>query len=154
MARKAPDIDPKTGKPYPPGKHPNSIKAFDENRYSAPAWDKGGAQLAQKRSVEARKRNKAAREKLKLSVEEIKAYNDTVNREDLPALDILRALMLRAMSNEDLELAADLALKIAEYETPKKQRIETINREVETDQLSDDELDKLLNEAVNVRKIK
>ena len=50
--------------------------------------------------------------------------------------------------NDDFDTAADLAKTLAEFEKPKLARIEQKVEEVSTDELSDEELDKLLKEAV------
>lgn len=121
------------------GTHPNSLANL------APAFDSELARHAQKKSVAARKANKEARERLKLTAAELKMdVEDLMAENNVSALDVLRLSMVKALANDDIDQAVDIAKSIAEFETPKLGRVEQTNIEVKTNELSDEELnDKL-----------
>ena len=110
-------------------------------------WTSETAREAQKKSVEARMANKEAREQLKMTMNEWKKYKDEVLEEaDMSSIDVLKILMMKALSNDDFDTAADLAKSLAEFEQPKLARIDQTNTEVTTADLSDEELEKKLKE--------
>ena len=121
--------------------HPNSLKNLK------PMWTSETAKEAQKKSVEARMANKEAREQLKMTMNEWKKYKDEVLDEaNMSSIDVLKILMMKALSNDDFDTAADLAKSLAEFEQPKLARIDQTNTEVKTDDLTDEELEKKLKE--------
>ena len=123
--------------------HPNSLKNLTA------AWNSETAAEASKLGLAKRKANKLAREQLKMSMADWKAYqSDVLEDKDLGAVDVLKVLMHKALMNDDFDTAADLAKTLAEFEKPKLARVEQKVEEVSTDQLSDEELDKLLKDAV------
>ena len=84
-----------------------------------------------------------------MSMADWKSYqSEVLDDKDLGAVDVLKVLMHKALMNDDFDTAADLAKTLAEFEKPKLARIEQKVEEVSTDELSDEELDKLLKEAV------
>ena len=110
-------------------------------------WTSETAKEAQKKSVEARMANKEAREQLKMTMNEWKKYKDEVLDEaNMSSIDVLKILMMKALSNDDFDTAADLAKSLAEFEQPKLARIDQTNTEVKTDDLTDEELEKKLKE--------
>ena len=97
----------------------------------------------QKRSVESRLLNKEIREKFKLTAKnflEVKA-----DLPDLSALDVLRMAMHVALQEDNFEDAARYAAQIAEYEAPKLQRIDQVNK-TDVSDLSDEDLQRLIAE--------
>jgi len=112
-----------------------------------PHWNSETAKEAQKKGVEQRKINKEAREKLKLTLEELKLTQDEVfSKVDIDALSVLKLAMTKAIQADDMDEATRLATIIAEYQAPKLQRVDQTNLELNTDDISDEELDKMINE--------
>ena len=112
-----------------------------------PNWDKESAKEAQKKSVEQRKINKEAREKLKLTLEELKLTQDEVfNKVDVDALSVLKLAMTKAVQADDMDEATRLATIIAEYQAPKLQRVDQTNLELDAGELSEEELEKKIQE--------
>lgn len=123
--------------------HPNSLANL------APVFDSQKAREAQRKSVASRKANKEARERLRLTAAELKLdIKELMEENNVSALDVLRISMLKAVSNNDMDQAIDIAKAIAEFETPKLGRIEQTNIEVKTDDLTDEELDAKLKQLM------
>lgn len=121
--------------------HPNSLANLKHT------WDSESAKAAQLLGAAAKKAKREAREQLKMSVEEWKRYQQDVLAEaDISSVDVLKILMHKALENEEYDTAADLAKSIAEFEQPKLARIEQTTKEVSADQLTDEELEKRLQE--------
>ena len=112
-----------------------------------PNWDRESAKEAQKKSVEQRKINKEAREKLKLTLEELKLTQDEVfDKVDVDALSVLKLAMTKAVQADDMDEATRLATIIAEYQAPKLQRVDQTNLELDASELSEEELEKKIQE--------
>ena len=123
--------------------HPNSLANL------APVFDSQKAREAQKKSVAARKANKEARERLKLTAAELKMdVQELMAENNVTALDVLRLSMVKALANDDMDQAIDIAKAIAEFETPKLGRVEQTNIEVKADDLTDEELDAKLKQLM------
>jgi len=123
--------------------HPNSLANL------APVFDSVKAREAQKKSVAARKANKEARERLKITAAELKMdVQELMEANNVSALDVLRLSMVKAVANDDMDQAIDIAKAIAEFETPKLGRVEQTNIEVKTDDLTDEELDAKLKQLM------
>lgn len=123
--------------------HPNSLANL------APVFDSQKAREAQKKSVAARKANKEARERLKITAAELKMdVQELMAENNVTALDVLRLSMVKAVANDDMDQAIDIAKAIAEFETPKLGRVEQTNIEVKADDLTDEELDAKLKELM------
>ena len=56
--------------------------------------------------------------------------------------------MVKALDEDDLVQAADLAKSLAEFESPKLSRIDQTNTEVSVSDLTDEELDRQLKEII------
>lgn len=126
--------------------HPNSLANL------APVFDSQKAREAQRKSVASRKANKEARERLRLTAAELKLdIKELMEENNVSALDVLRISMLKAVSNNDMDQAIDIAKAIAEFETPKLGRVEQTNIEVKTDDLTDEELDAKLKQLMGNR---
>lgn len=54
--------------------------------------------------------------------------------------------MTKAVQEDDMDEATRLATIIAEYQAPKLQRVDQTNLELNTDDISDEDLDKMINE--------
>ena len=121
--------------------HPNSLANLKH------AWDSESAKAAQLLGAAAKRAKREAREQLKMSVQEWKQYQEDVLEEaDISSVDVLKILMHKALENEEYDTAADLAKSIAEFEQPKLARIEQTTKEISADQLTDEELEKRLQE--------
>lgn len=123
--------------------HPNSLANL------APVFDSEKAREAQRKSVASRKANKEARERLRLTAAELKLdVQELMAENNVSALDVLRLSMVKAVANDDMDQAIDIAKAIAEFETPKLGRVEQTNIEVKTDDLTDEELDAKLKQLM------
>ena len=123
------NIIDKNGRPV----HPNSLKNLQ-------SWDSESARKSQANSVIARKANKAAREALAMSMKTYKEFTQELAENDIPAVDVMKLLMHQALQAGDVDTAADLASKIAEFEQPKLARIESKVEEVSASDMSDEDL--------------
>lgn len=125
--------------------HPNSLA----NLKLAPVFDADNAREAQAKSVLARKANAEARKRLQLTAQELKMdVKELMAEHQVNALDVLRLAMIKAISNDDIDQAVDIAKSIAEFETPKLGRVEQTNIEVKAEDMSDEELNKKLKELM------
>jgi len=71
---------------------------------------------------------------------------------DMPsAVDILKVQLVKAMQIEDQESIERLAIALAEYEQPKLQRIDQTNLDLDTSELSEEDLQKKIAELSSVR---
>ena len=123
--------------------HPNSLKSLKS------AWNSETAKEAQLLGAAKRKANRIARENLKLSIQDWKAYrSEVLDKEDMSSIDILKVLMHRALQDEEYDTAADLAKTLAEFEKPKLARVEQKVEEVSTSELSDEQLEEMLKNAI------
>ena len=123
--------------------HPNSLKNLKS------AWNSETAKEAQLLGAAKRKANRIARENLKLSIQDWKAYrSEVLDKEDMSSIDILKVLMHRALQDEEYDTAADLAKTLAEFEKPKLARVEQKVEEVSTSELSDEQLEEMLKNAI------
>ena len=57
--------------------------------------------------------------------------------------------MFKALEDGEMDTAADLAKSIAEFETPKLARVESVVEDVKADDLSDAELNARIKELMN-----
>ena len=123
--------------------HPNSLKNLSS------AWNSETAKEAQLKGAAKRKANRIARENLKLSIQDWKAYkSEVLDKEDMSSIDILKVLMHKALQDEEYDTASDLAKTLAEFEKPKLARIEQKVEEVSTSELSDEQLEEMLKQAI------
>lgn len=123
--------------------HPNSLLNL------APRFNEETAKQAQAASVAARKVNTEARKRLALTAAELKMdVQELMQANNLTALDVLRLSMVKAMANNDVDQAVDIAKALAEFETPKLGRVEQTNLELSTEDMSDEELNKRLQELL------
>ena len=127
--------------------HPNSLKNLDPSK----TFNSENAKIAQIKSVQSRNANRDAAKAMALTAQEWSTYKKELKDMYLSGLDVLRAIMLKALNNGDLDTAMDLASKIAPYETPKLQAIEQTNKDVSADALTDEELDRRLRELLDKR---
>jgi hypothetical protein len=126
--------------------HPNSLKNLK------PFFTKEKAQSAQRNSVISRKANAVAREELKMSMRDWKLFKtDVLAEADMSSIDVLKVLMHKALLAEDFDTAADLAKSLAEFESPKLARIDQTTTELSVEDMTDEELDRKLNEFAKER---
>lgn len=126
--------------------HPNSLKNLK------PHWTTETARAAQLKGVEARKANKEARDRMKMSLAEWKLYKTEVLEEnDMTSIDILKILMMKAMQDDDMETTLEIAKTLAEFEAPKLARVDQTNIEISAEEMTDEELEVALQEAVDAR---
>lgn len=125
------------------GYNPKSLK----NLYPAFS-DPDKAREAQRKGVESRKANSVLRNKVKMSVNEFKRYKtEVLNEADITSVDVLKIMMFRALEREDNDAVVDIAKTLAEFEAPKLARVDQTNVEIQAEELSDDELQELLDQA-------
>ena len=128
------------------GQHPNSLANLKE------AWDSESAKAANLKGQAVRRANKEARERMKMSIAEWKLYKtDVIDSTDLTSIDVLRIMMMKAMQDEDMDTALDIAKSLAEFEAPKLARVDQTNREISTEEMTDEELDAALKKANEAR---
>ena len=105
------------------------------------------AREMQKKGVEARKRNKERLQSLASFVSDLDKIGVDVSDHAPKGIDMLRFCMVQAFNNEDFELVAQYAEKIAQYETPKlaSTQVTEITRDLSemTDEEFEAELQKL-----------
>ena len=126
------------------GKHPNSLKQLK------PYMDSDVAREMQAKGAEVRRQNKALREAMKLSAAEFKKIRDDIIEEMPSAVEILKVQLVKAMQAQDQDTIDRLAIALAEYEQPKLQRIDQTTLNVDTTELSEEELDRKIKELSDV----
>lgn len=101
------------------------------------------AKELQKKSTEARRRNKERIQTLKEFWKDFDKAGLTLADEDgldrIRGLDVMRFLMKKAFHDEDFELAGLYAEKIAQYETPKLAAQQVVTANIDLKDLSDEE---------------
>ena len=108
--------------------------------------DSERARELQKKSVEARKRNKERIESLKLFMDDFEKIGFDVGEKAPRAIDMLNHLMMKAFHDEDFEKAAELAGQLAQYQTPKKASVQQTNTDIDLKDLTDEEFEELKKE--------
>jgi len=101
--------------------------------------DSNKAKEYQRRSVEARKRNKERIIGLKAFWKDFDKAGLEIGGDDIKGLDVLKFLMKKAIHDEDFELAGQYAEKIAQYETPKLASQQVTQTNIDLKDLSDEE---------------
>jgi len=101
--------------------------------------DSNKAKEYQRRSVEARKRNKERIQGLKTFWKDFDKAGLEIGGDDIKGLDVLKFLMKKAIHDEDFELAGQYAEKIAQYETPKLASQQVTQTNIDLKDLSDEE---------------
>jgi len=127
---------PVAGKADRRGKHPNTIANL---KMITPET----ARANQLKGVQSRLLNLAIQEEFKLNA---KAFQKIMG--DLPqlsSLDVLRMAVHTALAKDNFEDAARYAGMLAEFEAPKLARVESTVT-TRTEQLSDEELQKIVDE--------
>lgn len=128
------------------GRHPNSLANLK------PHWNTETAKEANLKGQAVRRANKEARDKMKMSIAEWKLYKtEVIENSDLTSIDVLRIMMMKAMQDEDMDTALDIAKSLAEFEAPKLARVDQTNLEVSTEEMTDEELDEALRKANEAR---
>tara|TARA_E500000305_G_scaffold93447_1_gene81966 strand:- start:635 stop:1036 length:402 start_codon:yes stop_codon:yes gene_type:complete len=127
------------------GKHPNSLAQL------RPVIDSDRAREMQAIGAEKRRENKALREAMRLSASEFKKIKEEVIADMPSAVDILKVQLVKAMQIEDQETIERLAIALAEYEQPKLQRIDQTNLDLDTSELSEEDLQKKIAELSSAR---
>ena len=94
----------------------------------------------QKRSVESRRRNKERLATLKSFTEDLEKIGVDVGDHAPKGIDVLRFCMVKAMHDENFDLAAQYAEKIAAYETPKLASTSVDLTTTDLSDMSDEEL--------------
>lgn len=111
-----------------------------------PVYGSDQAREMQKKSVEARLKNKEKREAMALTAKQWKSLGKEVLDDLPPAIDILKLRMLEHMEAGELDEAAEIAKTLAEYEQPKLQRVDGTTGTFDANGMSDEELDAKLKE--------
>lgn len=132
-----PDFDSETGK-WKAGKHPNSVKAFQENR--ADTWTTETATEIGRRGGEVMKARAEKRKRIREKADELTMLNDELKKCDFNAVDMLRLQMAEAHMQEDDDRVFEIAKVLAEFDAPKLARIETKIEEVSTDEMTKEEI--------------
>jgi hypothetical protein len=83
---------------------------------------------------------------MKLSASEFRKIRDEIITEMPTAVEILKVQLIKAMQLEDQDTIERLAIALAEYEQPKLQRVDQTTRNLDTSELSEEELDRKIKE--------
>ena len=124
---------------YEHGKHPNSLKNL------SPLFNKDNAREMQKKGAEVRKANKAAREALKMTAWEFSQYKKELADVEISAETMLKVQMMKAYEEGDDDKAVEIAKALVEFEKPKLARVDQTNTELTAEDLTDEELQELIN---------
>ena len=93
------------------------------------------------------------------SLKQLKPYMDSDKAREIrdeiitempTAVDILKVQLVKAMQIEDQDTIERLAIALAEYEQPKLQRVDQTTRNLDTSELSEEELDARIQELTNI----
>jgi len=107
--------------------------------------DSNKAREYQKRSVEARKRNKERVQELRTFWKDFdRAGLGLESDQNVKGVDVIEFLMKKAFMDEDFELAGMYAEKLAQYQTPKLASQQVTNTNIDLKDLSDEEFQKEL----------
>ena len=93
----------------------------------------------QRKSVEARLRNKERIISLKEFWKDFDKAGLSIGGDDIKGIDVMKFLMKKAFMDEDYELAGQYAEKITQYETPKLASQQVTNTNIDLKDLSDEE---------------
>ena len=107
--------------------------------------DSNKAREYQRRSVEARKRNKERVQELRTFWKDFdRAGLGLESDQNVKGVDVIEFLMKKAFMDEDFELAGMYAEKLAQYQTPKLASQQVTNTNIDLKDLSDEEFQKEL----------
>ena len=107
--------------------------------------DSNKAREYQRRSVEARKRNKERVQDLRTFWKDFdRAGLGLESDQNVKGVDVIEFLMKKAFMDEDFELAGMYAEKLAQYQTPKLASQQVTNTNIDLKDLSDEEFQKEL----------
>lgn len=104
------------------------------------------ARALQKKGVEQRKRNKERLQSLQSFVQDLDKIGMQVGDHAPKGIDMLRFCMVKAMQDEDFELVASYAEKIAAFETPKLASTQVTEITRNLSDLSDEEFEAAIKE--------
>ena len=114
-----------------------------------PATEEGQAKIKRfqaagvKASAEARRLKKERDARIKEKAAEMAETLEALNSVAQDPLDVMKLLMHEAMEDGDREEAFKIAKELGEYKAPKKTRVETVNTEKTSADLSVAELEEL-----------
>ena len=117
------------------GKHPNSLKALKPIRTSE------DARRMQAAGAETKRRNKELREAMHMTAGMFKKVREEVLPDMPDALTVLKVQLAKAMANNDDETVERLALALAEFEAPKLSRVDQTQLNVDSAEMSEEELE-------------
>lgn len=107
--------------------------------------DSNKAREYQRRSVEARKRNKERVQDLRTFWKDFdRAGLGLESDQNVKGVDVIEFLMKKAFMDEDFELAGMYAEKLAQYQTPKLASQQVTNTNIDLKDLSDEEFQREL----------
>jgi hypothetical protein len=118
-------------------KPPEELTGRERGLANLRKMTKEGRQLGRQRQLETQMLDKALARNFKKNAKAYKKVLDSVP--ELSAIDVIRMTIHMALQENDYETAARWAKELAEYEKPKLQRVERINRN-EAENMTDDEL--------------
>lgn len=114
--------------------HPNSLANLK------PLHSKEHLIKMQKMGVKASAEARIKRTAMKKTIRELRMISDDIMGDMPTGLEVLKITMMQAIVDKDLIEASRLAAIISEYEQPKLQRTETINKNYDFKDLTDEEL--------------
>ena len=135
-----------TEKDINPGKrkvHPNSLKNL------RPRIDNTHMKKMTDRHMDLAKRSREAKDEMMITARALKSISKAVLPDIPNSLTVMKIAMMKALTEDNMSEASRLATIIAEYEQPKLQRTENINTNFDFSDLTDEELQKQIEELTN-----
>ena len=105
------------------------------------------------KGLKTRLENKAKREAMKLAVDAF-AVSKLESSEDISSLDTMRIIRNMAIAEGDLEKALDISKVLAEYEAPKKSRVEEITTEVDFNDYQEADVQAYLDDKITLEELR
>ena len=127
-------------------KYPN-VKNLKPNK-------KGSAEAKNfnEKSLETRRENKIKREAMKHAVKEF-GSNKLDPTEDLTSLDTLKILRNLYISQEEYDKVLEISKVLAEYEAPKKSRVEEIKSEIDFNEYNEEDVESYLDNVISLEEL-
>ena len=105
------------------------------------------------KSLETRRENKLKREAMAFAVKEF-GSNKLDPTEDLTSLDTLRILRNLYISQEDFDKVLEISKVLAEYEEPKKSRVEEIKSEIDFNEYKEEDVEAYLDNIISLDELR
>ena len=127
----------------------------DSRKANLTPMEKGSKQAKEiaSKGLEKRRENMVKREAMRQAVAAF-GNNKLDATEDLTSLDTLRIIRNMYIVQGDLDKAADISKVLAEYEAPKKSRIEEIRSEVDFNDYKESDVQAYLDNVISLEELR